>query len=200
MFSGLHARICEDTSIDLIINVCAFCICGLSMLPHMFASVLEFESSWIFEFTKVTYLFLFGMRVCPFCPDCNNSVRGVPCNDIFGSNAFAEGGIFGRIDAGYTSIEAQKSTGSLHAHSQLFVQCLHQHTPLVDIMAKLHVDGKEVISQYLTYKSHVSRQVYSDPNLATERLPLRENEWPEYKDSKLFLSRRMFVAQIPFVF
>ena len=71
---------------------------------------------------SLTYEHLFGMRVCGFCPDCNNGEQGSPCSDLFGSNAFPEGGIFGRIDAGYTSIEAQKSTGSLHAHSQLFVQ------------------------------------------------------------------------------
>ena len=82
---------------------------------------------------SLTYEHLFGMRVCGFCPDCNNGEHGKPCSDLFGSNAFAEGGIFGRIDAGYTSIEAQKSTGSLHAHSQLFVKCLHQHTPLQEV-------------------------------------------------------------------
>ena len=47
---------------------------------------------------------------------------------MFGSNATSEGGILGRVDAVYTYIEAQESTGSLHAHSQVVVQCLHQHT------------------------------------------------------------------------
>ena len=71
---------------------------------------------------------LFGMIRCQNCPDCNCSAE--PCQDMFGSNAKAEGGISGRIDAVYTSIEAQRSTGRLHAHSQVVVQCLHKHTSL----------------------------------------------------------------------
>ena len=74
----------------------------------------------------LTFEHLFGIRFCPNCPDCNTTT--CPCQDIVGSVATALGGIFGRIDAVFTSIEAQKSTGSLHAHSQLFIQCLHEHT------------------------------------------------------------------------
>ena len=76
--------------------------------------------------------YLFGMNFCPDCPNCNLSSS--PCQDLFGSSARAEGGIFGRVDAVFTSIEAQKSTGSLHAHSQVFVQCLHQYEPLWDCL------------------------------------------------------------------
>ena len=144
---------------------------------------------------QVTYLCLFGLRICPFCPDCNNSKHGVPCNDLFGSNALPEGGIFGRIDAGYTSIESQKSSGSLHAHSQLFVQCLHQHTPLVEVLAKVRADGKDLVSQYLDYKAHVSRQMYSDPIKAEERLPQREEEWPEYKDAKVLIAKPKYLTR-----
>ena len=81
----------------------------------------------------MAYQHLFGMRVCPNCPHCNHDAGSQPCQDYFGSNAKPEGGIFGRLDAGYTSFEAQKSTGSLHAHSQLFVQCLHQHESLAEV-------------------------------------------------------------------
>ena len=65
------------------------------------------------------YQLLFGLRVCPFCPDCNNGENGTPCQDIFGSSSTSEGGIFGRIDAGYTSIEAHKSAGSPRAFTAL---------------------------------------------------------------------------------
>ena len=80
---------------------------------------------------QLAYEHLFGVRVCARCPDCNNADNSEvePCQDIFGSNATPEGGIFGRIDGIFTSIEAQKSAGSLHAHSQMHVQCVHQHTP-----------------------------------------------------------------------
>ena len=131
----------------------------------------------------------FGMRVCPFCPDCDNanSQNVRPCQDHFGSNASPEGGSFGRIDAGFTSFEAQKSKGSLHGHSQLFVQCLHQHTPLIEVLRRLRTDGADIVNKYLVYKAHVCRQVYEDAELAKRRLPEREQAWPEYENSQLLV-------------
>jgi len=136
------------------------------------------------------YEYLFGMRVCPDCPDCNHMNTSDPCQDLFGSNASAEGGIFGRVDAGYTSIEAQKSTGSLHAHTQLFVQCLHQHTPLAEIMEILSdVRGSQVVTDYLNYKTHVCREIYSEkcPDVDA-RLGKIESEWPEYASDTVLTS------------
>ena len=92
----------------------------------------------------LTHTLLFGVRMCPLCPDCNGG-DGVPCQNLFGSSSTAEGGILGRADAVYTSVEAQKSTGSLHAHSQLFVECMHQHTPLVDVMQRIKGDGATLV-------------------------------------------------------
>ena len=46
-----------------------------------------------------TCRYLFGMRVCPKCPDCNRGRGLIPCQDMLGSNAEPEGGIFGRMDA-----------------------------------------------------------------------------------------------------
>ena len=74
---------------------------------------------------------LFGIRFCTKCPDCNIAPKC--CQDVFGSNATPEGGIFRRADAVYGSIECQKC-GSLHLHAQVFIQCIHQHTPLREIM------------------------------------------------------------------
>ena len=94
------------------------------------------------------------------------------------------GGVFGRIDAGYTAVEAQKSAGSLHAHSQFFVQCLHQHTPLQEIMERLRKQHRGVIDGYLNYSAHVSRTAYEEVGEALERrLELKEQEWPEYKQA-----------------
>ena len=91
----------------------------------------------------LTCEYLFGMRVCIDCPKCNHveHFEGLGCSDLFGSNALPEGGIFGRADGIFVSIEAQKSAGGLHAHGQLHVQCIHQHTPLVSIFQKLVKDG-----------------------------------------------------------
>ena len=77
---------------------------------------------------ELTLQHLFGMNCCSNCQ--NFSESSSPCQDLFGSSARAEGGIFGRTAAVFTSIELQKSTGSLHAHSKVSVQCLHQHQPV----------------------------------------------------------------------
>ena len=142
------------------------------------------------------YEYLFGMRVCIHCPDCNNGVNSTPCQDLFGSTATPEGGIFGRIDAGYTSVEAQKSTGSLHAHSQLFVQCLHQHTPLAEILHILRERRGELVQDYLAYKEHVCRQVYARTDAGmTEQLQELEKEWPEYVKHNRMISRPEYLMQ-----
>ena len=101
---------------------------------------------------ELTLRHLFGMNYCADCPECH--CTSSPCQDLFGSSARAEGGIFGRVDAVFTSIEAQKATGSLHAHSQVFVQCLHQHHPLWDVAKKLDTDGEsgdggQIFDEYL---------------------------------------------------
>ncbi len=80
-----------------------------------------------------------------------------PCQDMFGSNAELEGGVFGRVDAIFVSIEAQKSAGDLHGHMQLFVQCLHQNIPLTEIMklsSEVMINRTEA---YVEYKHMVSR-------------------------------------------
>ena len=75
----------------------------------------------------LTLRHLLGVRFCPRCPNCAASER--PCSDAFGSNALATGGVLGRVDAVFGSIECQKS-GALHAHMQVFVQCRHQRDSL----------------------------------------------------------------------
>ena len=131
----------------------------------------------------LAYKYLFGMRVCLQCPYCNHDEMSSPCQDWFGSNAESEGGIFGRIDAGYSSFEAQKSTGALHAHSQLFVQCLHQHEPLSQVLLRL-TEKPELVQQYMVYKSHVCRQIFASDNVLktweSGRRKEIENTWPEY--------------------
>ena len=38
----------------------------------------------------LTMEFLFGLRCCPFDPDCNNGEHACPCQDIFGSSSSPE--------------------------------------------------------------------------------------------------------------
>jgi hypothetical protein len=136
----------------------------------------------------LAYQHLFGIRVCLSCADCNNGDNSTPCQDYFGSNAQPEGGTFGRVDAIYTSIEAQKSTGSLHAHCQVFVECLHQHTPLAEVLTTLQQNGTQTVRDYLRYKVHVCRQTYeaSGPDIE-KKLPGIEAEWPSYKQKTLLM-------------
>ena len=136
----------------------------------------------------LTLKHLFGLRVCWRCPDCAQSTQ--PCANIFGSNANAWGGILGRVDACYGSIENQRS-GTLHLHAQLFVQCAHQHTPLRSIFQR--ADLPQLAAEYADYVAHVSRKVYATPTSwqpsDQERV---ENAWPEYAESRLMVSRSLF--------
>ena len=125
---------------------------------------------------------IFGIRCCPDCPRCNSSPSlGEPCQDVFGSNAEPEGGVFGRVDGVFVSIEAQKSAGDLHGHMQLFVQCLHQHTPLFEIALLPSEMLKELMDKYLHYKAMVCSEMYHDIDKWTAEQAEIECEWPEYK-------------------
>ena len=67
----------------------------------------------------------------------------------------ASRGIFGRMDAAFAAIEAQKK-GDLHVHTQLFVQCLHQHKQLDEVMEQLRPkSGDDPVKRYFAYKTHV---------------------------------------------
>ena len=138
---------------------------------------------------QLTFQHLFGMNFCPKCPYCNHNNCDAPCQDLFGSNATAEGGILGRVDAVFTSIEAQKSTGSLHAHSQVFLQCLHQHTNIYQVLEKIREKPDAIVKEYLRYKAHVCRQVYTeDVDEVNTKLEEAESHWPEYKTNETLTS------------
>ena len=134
---------------------------------------------------------LFGLRVCMQCPDCNlgHSLHS-PCQDERGSNATLVGGVFGRMDAAYVTIEAQKSTGSLHAHCQCFVQCLHQHTGLEEIFQLGAKKLEELRASYLTYSGHVMHGVYEGHSQeeVTSKIVEAEASWPEHKDAQSMIA------------
>ena len=124
-------------------------------------------------FHTIVYLFMeyfLGIRCCIDCPNCT-------CADLFGSNARPEGGILGRVDSIYGSIEAQKSAGSLHLHMQVFVQCLHQHTPLHTLLEKIRSTLPHLFNDYAKYKDLVCRQIYEDPDMWKARQQETEADW-----------------------
>ena len=127
---------------------------------------------------------IFGLKVCGACPDCNLAGPGhAPCADEVGSNAMLVGGVFGRMDAAYITIEAQKSTGSLHAHCQCFVQCLHQHTALEEIFEMGEERLEQLRQDYLRYSAHAMHGVYDGhgSEAVAEKIAQAEASWPEHK-------------------
>ena len=86
------------------------------------------------------------------------------------------------MDAAYISIEAQKSTGSLHAHCQVFVQCLHQHTPLAEIFQLVESRLDFLRKAYRQYNTHVVHMTYSGQTdeQIEEGIRAAEHTWPEH--------------------
>lgn len=138
-------------------------------------------------FRVLVYLvlrFLWGVRCCPRCPYCAEDPGDEePCMDLNGSCASAEGGFLGRGDASHLSFEAQKSTGALHGHAEVSVQCIHQHTPLWEVMRTVREDSKEIAHKLGEYKMIVCREVYQDVDGFWHRQEELERRWPEYEDS-----------------
>ena len=124
---------------------------------------------------------VFGVNICHLCPDCDKTTT--PCMDCSGSNAALLGGVFGRIDAVYVTIEAQKSTGSLHGHMQCFLQCLHQHTPLTEIFSMSTQQLDELRREYCAFQAHVGHSVYSGqtPSEMEAGIAAAEATWPEHE-------------------
>jgi hypothetical protein len=134
-------------------------------------------------FRTIVQLFMeyfLGMRCCIDCPNC-------ACADLFGSNARPEGGFLGRVDSVYGSIEAQKSAGSLHVHFQVFVQCLHQHTPLHTLLQDFRSTLPDLFNDYAKYKAHVCRQKYEDPDAWKARQSDTESAWKTQYESSVEL-------------
>ena len=140
----------------------------------------------------LTLRHIFGVRYCSNCPNC--AVTASPCVDGFGSNATPTGGVFGRVDAVYGSIECQRS-GSLHGHFQVFVQCVHQHGSMADL-TRLS-DGRllELLRKYSSYASHVTRKIYCNlDEWQAKHQEAMEEDWPEYRTSTRTLSRPGYQA------
>lgn len=99
-----------DISIDSLIDVLPPCDARRKIVARdPLACVYGFHI-----LCRIALATLFGVRVCPNCPDCNMCKSG-GCLDEFGSVALSEGGVYGRADAYYGSKECQKC-GALHLH------------------------------------------------------------------------------------
>ena len=71
---------------------------------------------------------VFGVRVCPYCPDCNSdNTFALGCQDRVGSSATCSGGVFGRVDAAFGSVENQKVFLDGANHTTKFRNCFHDN-------------------------------------------------------------------------
>ena len=93
----------------------------------------------------------------------------------------------------YISIEAQKPAGSLHAHAQVHIECLHQHCTIREVMEEVQRRGPTLIKDYLRYKHHVCREEYEDPEGRESRQVEIEGTWPDYRDSVALVSTRRYL-------
>jgi hypothetical protein len=129
---------------------------------------------------KLTLSTLFGVRVCSNCPNCNLKPGG--CVDAYGSVATAEGGIIGRTDAYYISIENQKED-DLHGHGLFWPQCVFRQQALVEIAETLQNEHSDLFEQCKWFKTHTCNEQYYDvADFESQRDEL-EDEWPEYARS-----------------
>ena len=171
---------------------------------HVYPSVLESESAQIelpeydlrrlcsnrdplcavyafIVMIRVVFATLYGLRMCPLCPNCEQS--GCPCMDRYGSNATALGGSAGRADAMIGAVEAQKVEGVLHLHLFLFVQMAMQFLTLKEIadMFKTGMLSVEVWKQYI---NHVRPAAYPDHEAFLSERSFIEQAWPAYAHTK----------------
>ena len=65
---------------------------------------------------------LFGQRSCNRCPRCNAHGEKYPCQNRFGSNMCATGGILGGSPANASATEHQ-GHGAPHVHGQVHIAC-----------------------------------------------------------------------------
>ena len=94
---------------------------------------------------------------------------GPPCQDRRGSSATVLGGVFGRVDAVFGSVENQKA-GALHLHLQLFIQHMHQRMPLYELFRKLRdAMHNTIVAEYLGYVNHVCKTTYDDVRQRMQR-------------------------------
>jgi len=188
------------------------------MIRNPLACVLGFRTH-----VAITLQCLFGVRMCPNCPHCNeddmlrlndNGDNLTGCSDMFGSVASPIGGIFGRVDAYYGSIECQKA-GSLHIHCLVWLQSMHQHLPLrkiADMIDESMNRAKEqyeadpdnveesqlnsghsadnLVDDFVKFKRHVKDETYADVDKFLEKQTEIEENWPEYKSSTSLLLQR----------
>ena len=83
-----------------------------------------------------------------------------------------------------------ESSGGLHGHAQVFVQCLHQHRALADVWAEIETRAQELLPDYLRCSAHVTCGVYhAPPEEVEEALESLRPAWPDYQEDATMVTR-----------
>ena len=130
---------------------------------------------------------LFGIRMCPFCPDCNHAENFqdhsnfLSCQDIFGSSMMAIGGFCGGSDAIGGAVEHQHD-GNPHYHGHVHIVNVFQHNPLQTILEMIKqkaIDPQTVLS----YHQCICNETHPDIDHHNKDITRLEKEWPQYRSS-----------------
>ena len=130
---------------------------------------------------RVVLATLLGIRMCPKCPHCNANDSKYPCQDQFGSNFDAMGGIFGGCDGFGGGVESQRG-GTLHIHLIAYIISAFQHTTLARIseMIEQKLMSVAALERYMEW---VSMHEHLEPALHEKHLEELEEQWRHnYKD------------------
>lgn len=116
---------------------------------------------------KVVLAILLGIRMCPKCPHCNTNDSRNPCQDQFGSNMDAFGGIFGGCDGFGGAVESQRGA-TLHIHLIAYIISAFQHSTLARIseMIEEKLPSVAAFEQYMEWVSmheHLDSALHNKP-------------------------------------
>ncbi|HIE68948.1 MAG TPA: hypothetical protein EYP98_01630, partial [Planctomycetes bacterium] len=115
---------------------------------------------------------LLGVRMCPNCPRCNDSVNG--CQDLFGSNMRPAGGVLGGMSAFGGGTEHQMH-GTPHLHAEGHIVCAYQYGTLKEVAAKIE-QGLISLQSCVDYNSHLHESDLLDSDMHAEFVDRVEEE------------------------
>ena len=118
---------------------------------------------------------VFGVRMCPRCPRCNDGVLG--CQDKFGNNLRPVGGVAGAMPALGGATEHQ-GFGTPHFHGEGHIACAHQFGTLQDIADKIRA-GDMSAQDLKDYQSWLHAEDIMHEQTYSEFRPRVEREWED---------------------
>ena len=118
---------------------------------------------------------LFGQRSCNRCPRCNAHGEKHPCQNRFGSNMRATGGILGGSPANGSATEHQ-GIGTPHVHGEIHIASVYQYKLLPEI-AKLIEDDVLDPQSIMDFNAWYHMEEPPNQQLHDEMVEGIEKEW-----------------------